>query len=73
MHTVKLQIEDNIYTNVMFLLTNLKLKGLEIEEEPKKDLTTKQKVKDHFKMQKINIFKDIKDPLKWQKEQREEW
>ena len=23
MHTVKLQIEDSIYTNVMFLLTNL--------------------------------------------------
>ncbi|GEM_PF-2824745 len=32
MHTIKLQVEDDIYQNVMFLLNNLKLDGLKIEE-----------------------------------------
>ena len=33
MHTLKLTVEDDIYQNVMFLLSNLKVKGLKIEEE----------------------------------------
>ena len=33
MHTVKLKIDDSIYQNVMFMLSNLKVNGLEIEEE----------------------------------------
>ncbi len=73
MHTVKLQIEDSIYKNIMFLLTNLKLKGLEIKEESVINLTTREKVKDLFKRKQANIFKDIEDPVKWQKEQRDEW
>jgi len=32
MHSINLQIEDNIYQNVMFLLNNLNLSGLKIEE-----------------------------------------
>lgn len=32
MHTVKLTMEDNIYQNVMFLLSNLKVQGLKVEE-----------------------------------------
>lgn len=30
MHTVQLKIDDSIYNNIMFLLRNLNLKGLEI-------------------------------------------
>ena len=33
MHTVKLTMEDSIYKNIMFLLSNLNVKGLTIEEE----------------------------------------
>lgn len=33
MHTVKLTMEDSIYQNIMFLLSNLNVKGLTIEEE----------------------------------------
>lgn len=33
MHTLRLTVEDDIYQNIMFLLSNLKVKGLEIEEE----------------------------------------
>lgn len=32
MHIVKLKVDDSIYNNVMFLLENLKIDGLEIEE-----------------------------------------
>jgi len=33
MHIVQLKIADNIYHNIMFLLNNLKLDGLKIEED----------------------------------------
>jgi len=33
MHLIKLQVEDNIYHNVMFLLKNLNLNGLKIKED----------------------------------------
>lgn len=32
MHTVKLKVDDRVYNNVMFLLENLKIDGLEIAE-----------------------------------------
>jgi len=72
MHTVQLKIDNSIYHNVMFLLNNLKLKGLEIKEENKQVLTNKQKIKQLLN-ESTYIFADIKDPLEWQKKQREEW
>lgn len=33
MHTVQLKLDDSIYENVMFLLNNLNLKGMKIEEK----------------------------------------
>lgn len=33
MHTVTLNIQDNIYSNIMYLLKNLNHKDLEITEE----------------------------------------
>ena len=33
MHTITLNVQDNIYENIMFLLKNLNLKGFEIKEE----------------------------------------
>lgn len=37
MHIVKLKIEDDIYQNIMFLLNNLNLQGLEVIEDKTKD------------------------------------
>jgi hypothetical protein len=75
MHTIKLTMEDNVYTNIMFILKNLKLKGLEIEEIYKNDTTknTKTKIKELFATKKIDTFKSIIDPMQWQKQQRDEW
>ncbi|GAW87309.1 conserved hypothetical protein [Bathymodiolus platifrons methanotrophic gill symbiont] len=74
MHTVKLKIEDDIYQNIMFLLNNLNLKGLEIKEEKVENSTnTKYKIQQLFKAKKINVFASIDDPLAWQDQQRDEW
>jgi len=50
----------------MFLLDSFKSKGIVIEED---------KVEDgiDFSKYKINSFKNIKDPVKWQNEIRKEW
>lgn len=65
MHTVQLKIDNSIYDNVMFLLKNLKLKGLEIQED-------KDRVLD-FSKYEVKSFENIKDPVKWQKNIRSEW
>ncbi len=73
--TVKITMEDNIYHNIMFLLNNFKMKGLEIEEieENSSPLNTKAQIKDLFEKNSIEVFKSIDDPMQWQKNQRDEW
>ena len=73
MHTIKLTVEDNVYHNITFLLKNLKIDGLKIEDNPKQNSNTKESVKQLFDLKKENLFQDIKDPLEWQKELRDEW
>jgi hypothetical protein len=75
MHTVKLKMEDSIYKNIMFVLQNLKVKGLEIEEidENVSSKNTKTKIKELFATKKVDAFKSISDPMQWQKQQRDEW
>lgn len=43
MHTVKLKVDNSIYNHVMFLLENLKIDSLEIEEIDNKKLSKKIK------------------------------
>ena len=73
--TVKITMEDNVYHNIMFLLKNLKIKGLEIEEieENSSAFNTKAKIKDLFSKNSTQVFKSIDDPMQWQKNQRDEW
>jgi hypothetical protein len=75
MHTIKLKMEDKIYHNVMFVLKNLNVKGLEIEEieENISHNNTKDKLKKLFATKKVNPFKSINDPMQWQRTQRDEW
>jgi len=75
MHTIKLKMEDSIYQNIMFVLQNLNLKGLEIEEidEDTSSKKTKTKITELFKSKKFDAFKSINDPMQWQKKQRDEW
>jgi len=75
MHTIQLKVEDNIYHNIMFILTNLKVNGLEIKEinENGTEIDIKQKIEKLFSNKNIEPFTSIDDPLKWQQKQREEW
>lgn len=75
MHTVKLKIEDSIYTHIMFLLQNLNTKGLEIVEDNPLPLqqNTKESIQELFTHKNAPLFTSINDPLQWQQEQRDEW
>lgn len=78
MHTVKLKIEDDIYQNIMFVLKNLKIKGLQIEEMEKIEETStansaKADIRELFENKNVELFASIDDPMLWQKKQREEW
>ncbi|NWF66932.1 MAG: hypothetical protein HXX81_05640 [Campylobacterales bacterium] len=72
MHVIRLKVEDNIYQNIMFLLSNLNVKGLQIDE-----ITTskqqKSEIKKLFQNKKIELFKNINNPVDWQRKQRDEW
>ena len=69
MHTVQLEIDNSIYHNVMFLLNNLNLKGLHIKETEE---VTKNTNSLDFSKYKVEAFKDIEDPVKWQQSIRDE-
>ena len=71
MHTIKLKVQDSIYAHVMFLLSNLNTKDLEIIEDKIVALPTKDFI--DFSEFDVQAFKEIKDPLAWQKEVRSEW
>jgi len=73
MHTIKIKVGDSIYDHILFLLKSLKHEDLKIVEENKQNVVTKQKIKELLSNNKIELFTDIKDPLEWQRKQREEW
>lgn len=70
MHTIKLKVHDDIYNHIMFLLNSLDKKKLEILEDG-----LKNDVKDDFDFSQFDIksLKEIKDPLQWQQNIRNEW
>lgn len=72
MHTIKLNVGDGIYAHLIFLLKNLKTNELEIIEDYEKELLEKHEDIDFSKFQ-IDAFKDIKDPVEWQRKIRSEW
>ncbi|MFP4486601.1 MAG: hypothetical protein ACLFOC_06535 [Campylobacterales bacterium] len=72
MHTVKLSVGDNAYTHLMFLLQNLKTDEIQIVEDMIESTDDSSFAIDMSKY-KIEAFKSIKDPLKWQQDIRAEW
>jgi hypothetical protein len=69
MHTVQLKLDDNIYSNVMFLLNNLNIKGMEISEKVnnKIDLSRSSAIADeiseikNFSNHSANLVEEWKD------------
>lgn len=68
MYTIKLKIADDIYNHIMFLLNSQDKEKLEIEE-----IESKTENGLDFSKYKIKSFKNIKDPVQWQQNIRNEW
>ncbi|MEA3383858.1 MAG: hypothetical protein U9Q20_04160 [Campylobacterota bacterium] len=63
MHTVQLKLDDSIYENVMFLLNNLNLKGMRIEEKTNIDSLDSKNINDidMFSNHSANLVEDWLD------------
>ena len=72
MHTIKLNVGDSAYTHLMFLLKNLNTSEIEVVEDTAQDEGNASKGID-MSAYKIEAFKAIQDPLKWQQDIRDEW
>ena len=71
-HTIKLNVGDSAYAHLMFLLKNLNTSGVQIVEEvPQGKDDSIQPI--DMSAYKIDAFKAIQDPLKWQQDIRAEW
>ena len=59
MHTIKLNVTDNVYNHLIFLLKNINPEELEIIEDKVITKSTKDLIKEHFNSQNIELFKEI--------------
>jgi hypothetical protein len=66
MHTIQLKVDDTVYDHILFLLKSLKPKGVIIEKDIHEDGID-------FSQYTVQSFQQIKDPVKWQNEIRDEW
>jgi len=77
MKRVTLNIQDNLYDPIISLLEQLGKDKVEIISSEKVSINTENslnaKIKKLLSMESNKPFKKIKDPVKWQREQRDEW
>jgi hypothetical protein len=75
MHTITLEVNDSMYEHFLYLLKQLNPKEVKVIEEKQceKDTSLKQKLHKLFDETDITAFKNIDDPVAWQRLQREEW
>ena len=76
MRSVRLQIDDSIYNNIMFLLNNLKINGLQIIEQKNENIkvsTQKELLQELFKHKQVKTFENIENPILWQQQRDEKY
>ena len=75
MHTITVHVNDSMYEHFIYLLKNLNSKEVKVLEEKvlEKDTGLNQKFHTLFNKANVTAFKDITDPVAWQKAQRDEW
>ena len=71
MKTINIEVNDTIYEHIMFFLKNLPKDMIRFNKKEK--ISTKDEVKKLFEKSDIEVFKEVKDPLVWQKSIRDEW
>ena len=70
MHTIKLTVEDSVYSHIIFLLKSLNKKDIKIIEDK---VTKTKSTSIDFSKYKVKAFQEIEDPVQWQQKIREEW
>ncbi len=75
MKTIKIDINDSVYEHILFFLKSLPSNLVKIQEVNSKEskIDTKKRIEEIFSKNDIVAFKDIEDPVKWQRELRDEW
>ncbi|MCX8123668.1 MAG: hypothetical protein N3F66_05830 [Spirochaetes bacterium] len=75
MKNIRIEIDDRNYEHILFLLRNLKIRGLKVIEEDKNKMNklTKKTLKKLLTSKKVEVFQSIDDPLQWQRNQRDQW
>lgn len=77
MHTITLQVKDSMYEHFLYVLKNLNPKEISvIEEKPSTSKThapLREELHKLFNDANVTAFKNIEDPLEWQRKQRDEW
>jgi len=77
MKRVTLNIHDNLYDPIISLLEQLGKDKVEIISSEiistNKGYSLNDRIKKLLSQKNIKPFKKIKDPVRWQREQRDEW
>jgi len=77
MRTLNIQVSDSIYEHIIFFLKSIPQNLISISEKTEsptiKNSSTKKRVEQLFKTNKVEAFKEIEDPIAWQKSIRDEW
>ncbi len=75
MKTLKIYVSDSIYEHIIFFLKSLPTNLIKISDEDEVfDDSKKQQIKELFKTYRdIKPFKNIDNPIDWQKGIRNEW
>jgi len=77
MQTLKIEVSNSIYKHIIFFLQSLPKNLINISHEKRIEITPEISIKNQmeelFENSKVNSFKEIKDPVSWQKSMRNEW
>ena len=77
MQTLKIEVSNSIYEHIIFFLQSLPKNLISISHEKKINNTSthsiKLQIEELFNSSDITAFKEIKDPVSWQKSMRDEW
>ncbi len=73
MHRLVIDVNENVLDKIIYFLNNLPQKDvIVIADEVLSEKNSKSNFID-FSQFKVAVFKDIKNPVEWQKEIRKEW
>ena len=73
MHRLILDVNENVVDKIIYFLNHLPQKDVKIIKDEVLDKRRSKKGCIDFSKFNVEAFKDIGDPVAWQKEQRSEW